>query len=383
MKSTSIQNDNLKTINELKLRIEQLEKLVDVISRGKMAWQTTFDVITDPVVIIDQDYKITRANQAFALASQTDVRHITGKKCYEVFAGATKPCRQCPAPQTLKQSQHNSAELDPFVNKSGHYHVNVYAMKNESGKDEMVLHYRSIAEEKVLQHKLFQSEKMAAVGTLAGGIAHEINNPLGAILAFTQLVIQDLPPDHPCQNDLHEIEGATKRCRTIVKDLLNFSRQSYDEAMQPVDLNQVIEKSMALVSVNAKNKPIDIVLDLQKQLPLFQGHFHKLQQVLINLVSNAIFAMKECGGGTLTLRTYSVPQQNRVVLSVQDTGSGIEQNVLNKIFDPYFTTKAQGEGTGLGLPITYKIVQEHKGVIEVKSQVGQGTEFILFFPYTV
>lgn len=379
MTTTQVSENSHKTIAELKKRVEQLEDLVETISRGKMAWQSTFDVITDPVMIIDEEFRITRGNRALADACDIDVRQIVGKKCYEIFAGHDAPCPNCPAQETLQGGQPGSQELDPFPKNQKHYHVSVYSMPTVEGHKEVVLHYRSVAEEKDLQTKLLQSEKMAAIGTLAGGIAHEINNPLGAILAFTQLVIAELENEHPSQSDLQEIEQATQRCRTIVKDLLNFSRQNYDEQMQAMNLNDMIEKSMGLVSINAKNKPVEIKLKLDDALKEFTGHFHKMQQVFMNFVSNGIDAMKE-KGGVLEIETQNVDAKNQVILIVRDSGEGIPDDILNKIFDPYFTTKVQGEGTGLGLPISYKIVQEHKGTIKVKSSVGMGTEFRISFP---
>lgn len=379
MVHSSRQNEIAPNIQELKDRIDQLESLVDTISRGKMAWQSTFDVITDPVMIIDEDYNVTRANNALAKAADMDVRKVIGRKCYEVFAGRDTPCRKCPVLDTLKSGKPHSTELEPFAKNDGHYYVNAYSMPTLQGKREMVLHYRSIGEEKILQKKLFQAEKMAAVGTLAGGIAHEINNPLGAILAFTQLVMQDLDKDHECQNDLKEIEQATQRCRVIVKDLLDFSRQHHDEDQQEVNLNTVIQKSMAMVNVNAKDKTVQIETELDENLPNIKGHLHKLQQVLLNFVSNGIDAMKK-RGGVLKIKTYADLSKKRVFLEVADNGDGIPDNILSKIFDPYFTTKAQGEGTGLGLPISYKIIQEHKGTISVKSDVGKGTKFIVSLP---
>ena len=360
-------------------RINELENLVETISRGKMAWQSTFDVITDPVMIIDNDYNVTRANKALAEVRGHDVRTIIGKKCYEVLAGYSEPCPRCPVKKTLEDHQPHSAELQPFPS-GHHYYVNTYSMSEESSaRQEFVLHYRNITEEKELHKRLFQSEKMAAVGTLAGGIAHEINNPLGAILAFTQLVLEEIDTDHPSAKDLQEIEAATKRCRRIVKDLLNFSRQSYDEKPTPVDLNDVISKSMAMVEINTKNTPVDITVEKASQLPKVQGHFHKLQQVLLNLVSNAVDAMKD-SGGKVVISTGVDGQQGAVLLTVRDTGPGISDDIQTKIFDPYFTTKGQGEGTGLGLSITYKIVQEHKGSIDLDSELGSGTEFSISFP---
>lgn len=364
---------------DLKDRIKALEELIETISRGKLQWESTFDVISDPVVIIDENYIIARANRGLASACGQDVRKVIGKKCYEVFAGYKRPCPGCPVAETLKEKKPCEAELDPFPLNKRQYHANVYNLPfREKGKQEVVLHYRDVTDERELQRQLMQADKMAAVGTLAGGIAHEINNPLGAILAHVQLASSELDKLHPTQEFLKEIQDAVLRCKKIVRDLLDFSRQNFDEQMEILNLNQVIRKTMDLIGVNFKQAQIQVEEDFQKNLPQVYGHFHKLLQMAINLVTNAIQAMRATGG-TLKLKTY-VNERGQICFEVKDTGTGISPEHMNKIFNPFFTTKEQGEGTGLGLSICYKIVQEHGGKIEVENHPEGGTCFLISLP---
>jgi len=378
--TTKNQHNETKTLSskDLVKKVSELERLVDTISRGKMIWEGTFDVITDPVLIVDETYRITRANKATARTSGVDVRKIIGKKCYEIFAGYNSPCPKCPVAQTRASREPQSVELDVFPKKR-QYSANAYSISDVSGRDETVIHYLDITDAKQLQRKLMQTDKLAALGTLAGGIAHEVNNPLGGILAFVQLVMRELEPEHACQGDLKEIEDAALRCKKIVRNLLDFSRQNFEERMEAVSLSDVVKKTMALVMVNARDLNISVVQDLLPALPAIRGDFQKLQQVVLNLITNAIHAMKDKASATLTIVTFANPERRKVFLQVKDTGHGIGREHLDKIFDPYFTTKGQGEGTGLGLSISYNILKEHGGKIDVESELGKGTTFTLQF----
>ncbi|HLD44638.1 MAG TPA: ATP-binding protein, partial [bacterium] len=164
----------------------------------------------------------------------------------------------------------------------------------------------------------------------------------------------------------------------IVRHLLDFSREKSDEKMEPVFLGDVVSKTMSLVSVSAKQVGVQVVQDLDPDLPTITGDFNRLQQVVLNLVTNSVFAMKD-KGGTLSLCTFSNPERCKVFLQIADTGVGIAPKDLDRIFDPYFTTKEPGEGTGLGLSICYKIIEAHKGKIDVESDVGLGTTITIAF----
>ncbi len=377
--SESVSPSTEEILEEKEKIIVELKELIETISRGKYMWESTFDAITDPVVIISSDYTIQRANRAASRISKMDVRELNGTRCYETLAGFTSPCTGCPLPSTLKRQTDHSGDLPRFLKSSRQFHANAYALRDRDPADNLraVLHYRDVTEEKELQHKLLHSEKMAAIGTLAGGVAHEINNPLGGILAFTQLIMRDLGPDHVNYQDLKEIEEAAMRCKQIVQDLLDFSRQNREENMEPLQINDVINKVLTLVQVQARTSRVEMITDLTSNLPKIRGNFYKLQQVFLNLITNAYHAMKE--GGTLTVKTYPT-EGGKVGASVADTGTGIPENIQDRIFDPYFTTKDHGQGTGLGLSITYGLVREHEGAIEVKSQEGKGTVFELSFP---
>lgn len=241
---------------------------------------------------------------------------------------------------------------------------------------------------RLLNDQLMQASKLASIGELSAKVAHELNSPLGGILIYANLLLEDMPPEDPRQNDLKEIVEQTLRCKEIVKDLLEFSRQSNHRRV-PCSLNQSVRQATDLLSKQAifqsplflgpiVQAGVRVVQELDPDLPLIDADPNRLNQVLVNLIINAVDAME--GKGTLTLRTYQQPPEKKVVLEVSDTGMGIPSENLSKIFGPFFTTKEVGKGTGLGLSTVYGIVREHGGTIEVQSDVGKGTTFILKFP---
>jgi two-component system, NtrC family, sensor kinase len=239
-----------------------------------------------------------------------------------------------------------------------------------------------------LNDQLMQASKLASMGEISASVAHELNNPLGGILIYANLLLEDTPAEDPKQKDLKEIIDQAIRCKEIVRDLLEFSRKSTHQRV-PCSLNQSIRQAVDLLSKQALfqtplflgpivQPSIQVVQEIDPDLPLISADPNRLNQVLVNLIINAVDAME--GKGILTLRTYQDPAAKQVVLDVSDTGMGIPPENIPKIFEPFFTTKEVGKGTGLGLSTVYGIVQEHGGSIDVRSTVGEGTTFILHFP---
>ncbi|WP_028585811.1 two-component system sensor histidine kinase NtrB [Desulfogranum mediterraneum] len=216
---------------------------------------------------------------------------------------------------------------------------------------------------KTMTKQLINREKMASVGEMAAGVAHEINTPLGIILGYTQLMLDDYHQGTDAHANLEVMERQTKACRRIVADLLKFSRQA-DSVKAAIDLNQLIEEVLAVTEHSLNIHQVRVIRNFDPHHPEVIGDAEKLRQVMINLLNNAQYAMAE-DGGRLFITTYS--QQEEVLLSVRDTGSGIPEEIKSKIFDPFFTTKEVGKGTGLGLSVIYGIIQEHGGSITVES----------------
>jgi two-component system, NtrC family, sensor kinase len=238
---------------------------------------------------------------------------------------------------------------------------------------ELALRLRQLAE---AQEQLVQTGKMAAVGQLAGGVAHEINNPLAVILGFAQGMERRVPEKDPLSLPVRSIVREALRCKNLVQELLTFSRVG-KKNVETVDLNALVRSTLVLVEARARTQEVKIIQDFAPDLPTLQGNKTQLQQVLVNLGTNALDVMKK--GGTLTVRTVLQTPGN-VCLEVADTGSGIPEAVRSRIFDPFFTTKPVGEGTGLGLSLVYEIVQQHRGRIDVESQAGVGTTMRVWLP---
>jgi PAS domain S-box-containing protein len=225
--------------------------------------------------------------------------------------------------------------------------------------------------------QLVSSEKMASLGKLAAGIAHEINNPLGGILIYASLMAEDLPETDTKRGDLARIVQETSRCKDIVKSLLEFARQT-EPKMEPTDINRAITDGLFFLENQALFHNIKIIKKLDSFLPFVRGNAGQLKQVLINIIVNAAEAMH--GSGTLTITSYPSPDRKSITLEFADTGEGIPEENLTRIFDPFFTTKEVGKGTGLGLATSYGIVEDHGGRISVKSKVGEGTTFTIELP---
>jgi len=228
-----------------------------------------------------------------------------------------------------------------------------------------------------MQTRVAQSERLASLGMLAAGVAHEVNNPLGGILALTGLTVEDMTKDDPNRENLEEVIRQTERCRDIVRGLLEFSRQSKGNT-ERVDLNTVLEDTLSLIGKQALFFNIHVVCQLEPELPPIVADQSQFQQVFINILMNAVQAMNE--RGTITIVTRHNSADNSVEVAISDTGKGIPPDAIDRIFDPFFTTKESGHGTGLGLSIAYGIVTTHRGSIAVQSEIGKGSTFTIRMP---
>jgi two-component system NtrC family sensor kinase len=227
------------------------------------------------------------------------------------------------------------------------------------------------------QAQLLQAEKIASLGRLSAGVAHEINNPLAGILIYAELLQREMEPASKGREHVGEIINQTMRCQQIVNRLLEFSRQSMVQRTL-VDLNTVVDRVVELILHQALFHDIQVVRNLDPDLPQFMGDPGQLQQVLTNLLINAADALQ--GQGTITITTRPGPEREGVVLTFADTGPGIPAYIRDRIFEPFFTTKPVGKGTGLGLSIVYSVIQRHGGTIEVDSRPGVGTTFTIRLP---
>lgn len=254
------------------------------------------------------------------------------------------------------------------------------------GAEEKLIEWGKTLERKVeertkelteMQSHLIQSEKLASLGKLAAGIAHEINNPLGGILIYSNLLLEDTDKNSPHYENLKKIVKETSRCKDIVKGLLEFARPKEPE-MSSVNINEIVERSLAIMERQALFQNIAINKTYANNLPRIVADSAQLQQVFMNIILNSAEAMD--GKGVLTLSTSLNPDESYIEISFSDTGCGINEEDKKRLFEPFFSTKEVGKGTGLGLAISYSIIQKHKGTIKFQSQVGEGSTFTVKIP---
>jgi signal transduction histidine kinase len=251
---------------------------------------------------------------------------------------------------------------------------------------------KAYQELKLTQSQLVQKEKLASIGQLAAGLAHELNNPLGGILGYSQFASEKIAKKSPkdltlediasYSQYLKEIEQQTQRCKIIVQNLLRFAQATTKVPFEPLDLNRALKEVILFTKEELKRRKVELKENFSKFLPTVIGNSNQLKQVFTQLIFNALQAMPD--GGQIMITTAIGEEKEtfkkKVLISFSDTGCGIPQDRLDKIFDPFYTTKNTGEGTGLGLSVCYGIIKDHQGEILVESEVGKGTKFTILLP---
>ncbi|HBB67256.1 MAG: hypothetical protein A2X28_11380 [Elusimicrobia bacterium GWA2_56_46] len=339
-----------------------------------------------PLIVTDTQYRIILANPAFCGLAGRPLDEVIGKPCYEAFHRCDTPCftktGECSAKAALETKKPARAEYKREApGGTASYEARSYPLLNNEGDVISVIQtITDTTEQKNMEARTRQSEKMSAIGQLAAGVAHEINNPMGIILGFAQSLVKTVKENDPLKTPLKSIEREAMRCKELVQNLLVFSRASSRSAHPAFDPNSSIESALSLILPQARMQNVEIVKDLRSPLPMITADSGQLQQVIINLCSNAIDAMPS--GGRLTIGTSLSRRDGKdfIRIDVSDTGSGIPKELHAKIFNPFFTTKEVGKGTGLGLSLVHEIVTRHAGTIELESEPGKGAKFSVYLP---
>ena len=357
------------------------EQVYESVRRAKKELEGTIDAILDPVLLVDATFRILRANLAVSNLGTCDIRDTLGKRCHRVIFGRETPCEGCPIEDATHTGDEGLVGHMELLHTGTQRIFRMYAYRFRAYNGEnpyYVCSYRDVTEERNLQRQVVQADKMAAVGQLAGGAAHELNNPLGVIRSFAQMGASRarMLQDGELVDGFDEILQATERCTRIVRGLLDFSRSPKD-VMGAVDIAQLLTDSVFLVQTQFKGRSVEVIEDFAADVPPAHGNANKLQQVAVNLLQNAFQAV---GVGGRIRVAAQVTLEGHVDMVVSDNGHGIPAEVRDRIFDPFFTTKGTGEGTGLGLSITYGIVQEHGGTITLNTRQGGGAVFTVRLP---
>jgi PAS domain S-box-containing protein len=353
-------------------------------------WEKTFNAIPDIITLQDKDMKIIRANQAALDFFKIDATELQGIPCYHLFRGTTEPCSGCPGITTLADTRKHTNIIE-HTSLGKIFQVCSAPIFDHNKKVQYSVHVaQDITEKKKLEEELLQAHKMEAIGTLAGGIAHDFNNILAAMMGYAEIARMRLPKDSEVVDDISQIITGGKRAVDLVKQILTFSRKT-DQEKSPLLMYLIVNEAMKMIRSSLPTT-IDIETHIDKESGQVLVDPTSIHQVIINLCTNASHAIGDKKGklvvtlGRVDLSSEQIPDKLKVaagpfiILTVQDSGKGMNTKTMTRIFEPYFTTKTHGEGTGLGLAVTHGIITNCKGFIEVESSPDRGTTFKVYLP---
>jgi two-component system, NtrC family, sensor kinase len=377
--------------------------------------ETILNGIQEFILVITPDRTIVEVNEAFLRQMGYAREAVIGRKCHEVFQKANQPCTDgnsvCPLNKVIRDKRHHR-QIRTRMDHNGeqrYIEVSLYPIWERGGKisrfievsrditdkkkedEEITRRLEQMVEDRTRQleethAKLLHQDKMASLGKLSASVVHEINNPIAGILNLTMLINRIIEEGPLSRHDLDKfsqylklMDTETRRISRIVSNLLAFSCQSR-MTLKAMDINRLIEKTLFLNSNLLKINNVRVKKLLAPELPRIMGSEDQLQQVFMNLISNAAEAIEASGGGALTIETGRLATEGKIVVRFRDTGPGIPRENLSRLFEPFFTTKKKGKGVGLGLSVAYGIVEEHGGAIRVESSPSDGTTFEVELP---
>ncbi len=366
--------------------------LFEEISKEKKEWERTFDAIADMVWIEDGTQSVLRANRTLLVKTGFSGVEITGRSCREILDRIGVSAERCLCGDTIRSKRPSFLELRGAGGSIFYFWA--YPLVDEEGRLYAIVHYlKDVTSQKRLEQQLIRTDKMASLGTLVAGIAHEINNPLGIIAGYSEALLDRAKDEKLLRlaefedfpEYLQTIHNEIFRCKDILKSLLEFSRP-HGGTFRELDINELIKEVILLVNHKAARLKHNMALNLNRYLPKVYADAGSLRQLFMNIIINSMYFTPEGGSITITTEMDAGNQEQpsrfpeSIKVAIADTGAGVPADIIGKIFDPFFTTRPVGEGTGLGLAICHKIVEKHEGSIDVESEEGKGTTFIIRIP---
>jgi two-component system, NtrC family, sensor kinase len=371
---------------EVKQKIQELEAANLGLRAKSIELQAVFDSISDGVVIYDHRGMVQHRNHVCPRLFPQET--LSGRSCRELFHPEVEISpKLCPVERALLGERVETSLISAEGGKTRYFDTTATPIEDPHGETSRVLLFlRDVTEKRVQELQLLQAEKLSSIGVLAAGVAHEINNPLTSVAGYAEALMRRFR-DEPGMKEDPRIEVFPKyleviireayRCKGIIDSLLSFSRKS-DGSIGSIDINEILREVLELVSHKSRYENIEIRTALQENLPSVLCDPAGLRQVCMNLLINAHQAIKE-GHGVINITT-SREGAGMVAVQIRDTGCGIPKDAIDQIWDPFYTTKAVGEGLGLGLALTYNIVKRHGGAISVQSTLGKGSTFTVRLP---
>ncbi|MDD2734057.1 MAG: ATP-binding protein [Desulfuromonadaceae bacterium] len=381
-----LDNSKIGFYAEVKQKIHELEAANSGLRRKSSEFQAMFDSISDGVIVYDNSGMVQHRNHICPLYFPQET--LPGCSCRELFHPQQESAPlDCPVERALAGERVEiSIMSEPVGVKARYFDVTATPIEDFKGEQNRALLFlREVTEKRLQELQLMQAEKLSSIGVLAAGVAHEINNPLSSVAGYAEALLRRFSDEHSLCEDsrlddfpkyLQVIVRESYRCKGIIDSLLSFSRKS-DGSVSSVNINDVLSEVLELVRYKSRYEKVEIKTNLQNDLPDIVGDPSGLRQVCMNLLMNAYQAIQGAGIVEISTRTN---KQSMVLFEIRDTGCGISKDVIDQIWDPFYTTKEVGKGLGLGLAVTYNIIKRLGGDICVESQVGKGSKFTVRMP---
>ncbi len=348
----------------------------------KRQWEAAFNAISSPICLTNSNFQIIRTNKGFIEKKQTPLEEVSGHDCFDIFFQDPKALEN----QTPVEGKYFFQKNQTFLTEeqSITYEVSVQKVPYiEHEHDLWMVHFRDISEDIKLERQILELSKMAELGTISSSIAHELNNPLGGMISFLQLIKMDLTEGHKNYSDIEAMYTSALRCKGIIENLLGFARRSQGEMDQKINLREIMQQSINIFELQTRSTNINIEMHAPKEPLYITGNYNLLTQALCNILQNSVEAIKEKFKNSPRydgqIRLELSATDGGISLVISDNGTGIEPQNQSQVFNPLFTTKNPDTNSGLGLTVSFQIISDHGGSLDIFSQPMAGTSAKISF----